>query len=171
MDNGGTVIDGGRWWRHAGGIAMVAVAIASCTALDPGSAPPAERCAQAEPAGRSAVDWTAAPAIAVTIDGGVLRPMVLDLHKGQPYRLVLSNRDNEERTFAAADLLDHAAQAGLQRPGRPAAAAACQAAVTIAPGETVELPLIPLRRGRYQVAGDQWPVTIGTDTIGVVYVR
>ncbi len=161
------------WWRRAGAAVASALGVmilAACAALDAGGDAD-ERCGLAGGGGRRAVDWAAAPAIAVDIQSGEFTPAVLDLHKRQPYRLIVSNHDAEDRVFNASAFLHRTMQAGVRRSGQVAGAADCPASITLAPGETVEIPLIPLRRGRYEVAETDWALGVWGTGLGVIYVR
>lgn len=101
------------------------------------------------PAADAGTDWSRAEAIAIELDDYRFAPETLRLRVGAPYRLVLTNRGGKPHDFTAPAFFRTAAT----RAGDPVAAAmrAAGGRVDIRAGESLELAVLPLTAGRFEL--------------------
>ena len=105
-------------------------------------------CAAAAAEKTKGIDWAKARRVAIRIDREDFTPSSFSLELGRPYVLRFTNADDRLHTFHSKEFFNAVAVSGFTFAGRETAAK-CVAAINIAAGESAEIRLVALTKGRY----------------------
>lgn len=92
--------------------------------------------------------WNKAKTLDITIQGGNFDPVGIYLTAFKPYIMRITNKDERARLFHDPVFFRTVALAGLSIGGTKFQES-CIRAVSIGPGQTAELRLVPLKEGSY----------------------
>ncbi|MCP5365694.1 MAG: hypothetical protein H6905_10800 [Hyphomicrobiales bacterium] len=153
-------------------IAVVAVTllVAACAGVETIAYDSEESCGREQTERALEMDLSTARTIEITFSSGEITPMVLNLRRQQPYRLIFTNHDQSERIFNAGVFFHTSALGGIVR-NQTIDDSRCIQAISVSAGETVEARLIPLRPGRYEVSESYIPLDSWGSGLGVIYVN
>jgi len=153
-------------------IAVVAIVLLcpACAAVETIAYDSEESCGREQTERALEMDLSTARTIEINFSSGEITPMIMNLRRQQPYRLIFTNRDQSERLFNAGYFFHASALGGIVR-NREIDDSRCIQAISVSAGETVEARLIPLRPGRYEVSESYIPFDTWGSGLGVIYVN
>ncbi|MCP5363833.1 MAG: hypothetical protein H6905_01115 [Hyphomicrobiales bacterium] len=151
-------------------VAAVTLLAPACAAVETIAYDSEESCGREQTERALEMDLSTARTIEITFSSGEITPMVLNLRRQQPYRLIFTNRDRSERLFNAGHFFHSSALGGIVRD-QMTDESRCIQAISVSAGETVEARLIPLRPGRYEVSESYIPLDTWGSGFGVIYVN
>lgn len=153
-------------WLGMGAACLLASA---CSLLTVAGLGPGDTCGEAAARQLRTVDWGEAMVVPLQLRSGEFQPMVIDLRRGRPYRLLIHNVDDELRVFHAPAFLAAVAIAGIsvddtERDDR------CIGMLWLPPQAKAEIRLLPRQRGRFGFADtlvplDAWGTGLGAITV------
>jgi hypothetical protein len=152
-------------------ILAVMSSLSGCATIDTLGTPEGQSCGPAVHEALAKVDWRDARAIEVDISSGEFSPMILDLRRGRPYRLIIANRDSRSRVFHAASFFHRAALADVREGSKVVSDDACIEKITLPPGGVREARLVPLQSGRYELGESALPIGYWGSGLGVISVN
>ena len=101
-----------------------------------------------------AVDWDQALVFEIDIRQNEFRPMIVHLFQGEPYIMVIENRDDEEHLFAAPDFFKTTAIRKIVTE-KEEIKGVNLIALNLKPGEIKEVHFVPVRDGWYDFEGGE----------------
>lgn len=109
-----------------------------------------------------AADWKAAETIEIDIRQGEFRPALIHLVQGEPYIMVIENRDDIGHLFVAQDFFKTTAIRKMITETEEITGVN-YIGINLKPGEVKELHFIPVRDGWYDFEGGNGPGVFLTD--------
>ena len=103
-----------------------------------------------------AVDWDQALVFEIDIRQNEFRPMIVHLFQGEPYIMVIENRDDEEHLFAAPEFFKTTAIRKVVTE-KEEIKGVNLIALSLKPGEIKEVHFVPVRDGWYDFEGGEGP--------------
>ena len=103
-----------------------------------------------------AVDWDQALVFEIDIRQNEFRPMIVHLFQGEPYIMVLENRDDVTHLFAAPDFFKTTAIRKVVTE-KEEIKGVNLIALSLKPGEIKEVHFVPVRDGWYDFEGGEGP--------------
>jgi uncharacterized cupredoxin-like copper-binding protein len=101
-----------------------------------------------------AVDWDQALVFEIDIRQNEFRPMIVHLFQGEPYIMVIENRDDEEHLFAAPEFFKTTAIRKVVTE-KEEIKGVNLIALNLKPGEIKEVHFVPVRDGWYDFEGGE----------------
>ena len=152
-------------------IAGLGLLVAACASTDGAySGTPVPSCGKDTEERLSFVDWTDSREIDILIRLGDFWPMVLELHRDQPYLLRITNADPERRVFSSPDLFKMAYLRSASIDGR-APEFEIADGLRLPPNSSAEVSFVALCDGRYEFR-ETWLTTKASDSAqGAIYVH
>lgn len=111
-----------------------------------------------------AVDWDQALVFQVDIRQDEFRPAIVHLFQGEPYIMVIENRDDVRHLFSAPDFFRTTAIRKLVTE-KEEISGINLVALDLAPGEIKEVHFVPVRDGTYDFEGGEGPGLFMTGSI------
>ena len=121
------------------------------------------------------VQWNKAKTLDITIQGGNFKPAGVYMTALEPYVLRIVNKDDTARLLYNHEFFRTVALAGISIAGTKYQES-CIRAVSVGPGQTAELRLVPLKEGTYYYQDSgillPGPVSMFTGTgYGIIVVK
>ena len=109
-----------------------------------------------------AADWKAAETIEIDIRQGEFRPALIHLVQGEPYIMVIENRDDIDHLFVAKEFFKTTAIRKLITETEEITGVN-YIGINLKPGEVKELHFVPVRDGWFDFEGGNGPGVFLTD--------
>ena len=103
-----------------------------------------------------AVDWSQALVFEIAIRQNEFRPMIVHLFQGEPYIMVVENRDDVHHLFAAPEFFRTTAIRKIVTEKEDITGVNL-IALSLKPGEIKEVHFVPVRDGYYDFEGGEGP--------------
>jgi hypothetical protein len=152
-------------------IAGLGLLVAACASTDGAySGIPQPSCGDEPEKRLSFVDWRDSREIDIRIRLGDFWPMVLELHRDQPYLLRITNVDAESRIFSSPDLFKVVYLRSVSIDGRAPEYNPADG-LRLPPNSSAEVQLVALCGGRFEFRESWFPTKASDTAQGVIYVQ
>jgi len=153
-------------------IIVLALGLTACA--DGGGAPQIlfnKSCAAGSTKTSTNINWAQAEVLNIAIKNGDYKPDQTFLEVGKPAILRIANNDNTPRYFVESDFLGSVVLAQLS-VGSATYDRPCISGVSIGPGETAELRLVPSTEGIFYPKDNAfWLLGMPEGDLGIIYVK
>lgn len=110
-----------------------------------------------------AADWSVAETFEIDIRQNEFRPTIIHLLQGEPYIMVIENRDDVDHLFVAQEFFQTTAILKIVTESEEISGVNI-IGLNLKPGEIKELHFVPVRDGWYDFEGGHGPGVFLTDT-------
>lgn len=116
------------------------------------------------------VNWPKADKISYTFDYESLSPMVINIDKGTPYELTITNGADDARYFTPGSFFANSYVDRLLLDGEDRTKD-CVYSLRLEPQQTAVFRIVPGKTGRYEVHDSYWPLLFSDGADGVINVH
>jgi len=129
-------------------------------------------CSEATDRVLAGIDFSEAKVIDIRVRNEEFTPMIIELTQNRPYILRISNRDNEERLFAAKEFLRNSAVSAVAIDNE-LLAEPCRSIYKLRDKQTLEIQLFTLNDGHYEFhdSSNILPFAVPTGAAGIINVE